>query len=727
MMMINLSYMRLVLVWVLGILFSTHQALALDIYGRDAKNGGQGSSEGLVGLYQFDDISGGVVKDTSNVGTALNLTIEDTSKVKAGYDLIADPDLGSRKATYLSIEQETLIRSQGAATKIIDQCKSSNELTVEAWLKNDRDDQPRRLTPLRIVTLSKRSDDTNFFIGYEYDQAAEFAASVRVRDHRTNGREESSNGMLRTQDSTTNRVLEKDLFQHVVFTRNSAGEGRLYVSRSGDNPNELIPIQRQQGGANAFGGNFGGWGEDLVLGFGNEISHNDKTAPRISNNSSLTTENRGWRGQLYLVAIYCKAHSPEDILGEGAPNQRFKQIQPNLTLNITPYHTQASLLYRRLVGVKTPIDDPVIQEMATHIAANDWLQAASVATKEDNFLNITVRDFAKRMSNRDETVSVPLNDFAATVIGVTRDDLSAQQLLTGNFYYMGDPTKAAVVNDPIRDLLRSNNHYEALESGGYNLAKTLVRKSGQLLYNGSGGVEPHREPAGVITSRSFMEAHATAGTNRRIVEYLFREFLCVPISTWANSQGPDEYVGRDVDRFPGGDHAKFLTTCRSCHSNMDAFRGATAKFNFADGFVKHADVLPATNQENNENEGNMFQNPAGIAGKMNRNSDMFPQGRVTIDNTWTNYASLGKNEKLFGWPATEKGQGLRPLGEMVSKSQQFPRCMATRVFRSVCKREPASYESTTIQQLASAFQQDNYNLRLLFARTATTPECLGKR
>ena len=72
---------------------------------------------------------------------------------------------------------------------------------------------------------------------------------------------------------------------------------------------------------------------------------------------------------------------------------------------------------------------------------------------------------------------------------------------------------------------------------------------------------------------------------------LFREFLCVPIAGWADSTGPDNRIGQDVDRYPGGDHSKFLTNCRGCHSNMDGLRTAFAKVHFNNNFVKHANVV----------------------------------------------------------------------------------------------------------------------------------------
>ena len=367
--------------------------------------------------------------------------------------------------------------------------------------------------------------------------------------------------------------------------------------------------------------------------------------------------------------------------------------------------------------------------------------AANLATQDDNFFNITVRDFAKRMSTRDETVATPLNDFVATVIGVARDDdeLNAKDLLSGNFFYMA-PNKA-VPNDIVRDVLKSNNHYEALEDGDFNLAQALERVNQQYLYSGTGdSYVPHNDPAGIITSRAFMGAHAVAGTNRRPLEFTFRAFMCVAMEEWSNASGPDDWVGADVDRLPGGDATKFNRTCRGCHSNMDGMRGAFAKFHFNNGYVKYADVLPVATSEDNEDESSMFQNPPGIAGKMNRNaftvecsnpaanpSGDCRVGRWVASDEWKNHADLGLNEGRFGWKGAMQGYGVRQFGKMIADSDQFATCLTKRAFRSVCKRDAETSELAAIRSVASQFQADNYNLRRLFARVAATRECMGDR
>ena len=54
--------------------------------------------------------------------------------------------------------------------------------------------------------------------------------------------------------------------------------------------------------------------------------------------------------------------------------------------------------------------------------ANDLRGAANLATAENGFYNITVRDMAARMSTRDETVNAGLNDFVAAWVKVMNAD-----------------------------------------------------------------------------------------------------------------------------------------------------------------------------------------------------------------------------------------------------------------------------------------------------------------
>ena len=121
----------------------------------------------------------------------------------------------------------------------------------------------------------------------------------------------------------------------------------------------------------------------------------------------------------------------------------------------------------------------------------------------------------------------------------------------------------------------------------------------------------------------------------------------------------------------------------------------------------------------------MKQNPAGVASKMNHNEDKYPAGHIITDDSFENVAIRGANAVRFGWAGPLKGYGVKEFGEMISKSKAFPKCMSERVYRAVCKREPASFDQPMLLKATEDFISDNYNLKKLFQRIAITPECIG--
>lgn len=687
-----------------------------------------------VVLYEFKEASGDVL-DTADLkfGPAANLQVINPAAVSrlqnGGIEIVAP----------------TMIRSRGPVEKITNACKSSKAMTLEVWLENHESVEKRsgvvnRMDqPLRIVSFSRGLTSRNFLLGQFYDMGNlyEFAVNTSGTENETNRLGGSLTDPLSSKttaiiipDPNSERVVNSNM-QKIVTTLSNEGIARMYLSDRNGN------MYLAESSVKGFNGNaatyFDSWRTGNYLMLGNEYMSdadygNYQSQP--SNFASCTTAtclknpNRYWKGKLFKVAVYCESLSKEVIYG--VPQQEIKNamfdIDPNL--NITPNLKKAQDIYQRMTSSKTPISNPVLSQMEKMINAGDLVGAAGLATQDANFLNITVKDFAAKMSNRDETINVPLNDFTTTVIGAVRDNVSAQNLLTENMVYIADPTKAAVPADWVDDILISNNHFEALNNGHYDLSKVLVRKT-QKLYSGKAAVE-NPTPAGLLTTRQWMAAHAVAGTNRRLVEFSFREFLCTPMEKAADSSGPDNVVGRDIDRFPGGSHAKYTTTCRACHTIMDGFRPAFANFTFSNNFVKSSLVVPSIGP--NEDEAmsvGMIQNPPYVAKKYNHNDTVFPEGRVTTDDNWVNNANRGANVEQFGW-TKNSGQGIQEFGRLLSESKAFPICMSKRVFKSVCKREPASSEQDVLNKIANEFAtKQNFNLKYLFQRVVTTPECLG--
>jgi len=98
---------------------------------------------------------------------------------------------------------------------------------------------------------------------------------------------------------------------------------------------------------------------------------------------------------------------------------------------------QAKRIHDRLAGV--PPSNTVLDEMETAIMAGDAAGAAQMAMDNSSFYNVTLKNFAAPWTNEAQTLFVPLNDYTATVIGMVRDDVPFNQLLSADLVYVGEP------------------------------------------------------------------------------------------------------------------------------------------------------------------------------------------------------------------------------------------------------------------------------------------------
>ncbi len=382
----------------------------------------------------------------------------------------------------------------------------------------------------------------------------------------------------------------------------------------------------------------------------------------------------------------------------------------------------AKKILERISGVKVAADEPLLKEVAQKVAQGDYRGAAESAQKHPGFYNVTVKQMALKMSTREETLRLKLNDFAASFVGVTRDQTDARELLYGNFYYSADPARVPagvnVRSNLTNDILRSNNHFEDLDNPKVDLADVLRRNEGQMMIDGVNSVVANPDPAGVLTSRAFMGAHATAGTARRPVEYAFREFMCVTIEEWADTKASDQHIGRDIDRFPAGDHLKFQTTCKGCHTQMDSFRGAFAKWDFAGNRMINGNL---------QNKAGDLNGTTGVSTKVTRNSDVFPGGYPTTDDSWFNNSRGPANAEVFGWRGQRnQGKGVHELGRLMANSKRFSACMVKRVYDGVCRTQlNVKANLPFLSSMSQQFEANNYNIKRLFQDIATSKQCLG--
>lgn len=362
------------------------------------------------------------------------------------------------------------------------------------------------------------------------------------------------------------------------------------------------------------------------------------------------------------------------------------------------YREQAKQMHDRLAGV--PPTNIVLQQMEDAInpaLPGNVNTAADIAMDNENFYNVTLKNFAAPWTNRDRSIFVPLNDYIATVIGMIRDDLPFNTLLTDDITYIG---RAGVV--PAAPSANNNDHYEQLEANHINLRDEL-----QFAQQSSINGIPSTATAGVITSRAASEAFFIAGTNRAMFRFTLLNHLCNDMEQLRDPRVTPDRVRQDVSRSPGGDSRLFLNSCIGCHTGMDPMTQAFAYYDY------------------DEASGALEYTPGNVQPKYFNNDLNFPQGFRTPDDSWDNYWRKGQNSYLgFDVLLTGSGQGARSLGQELANSRAFAACQVKKVFRKVCLRSPEDApDRIRVDEIVSTFRGTGYRMKQVFADTAVY--CMG--
>jgi hypothetical protein len=353
---------------------------------------------------------------------------------------------------------------------------------------------------------------------------------------------------------------------------------------------------------------------------------------------------------------------------------------------------QAFRIHNRLASV--PPSPAILLQMENLIKSGSSKEAALVAMENTNFYDITLKNWAKKWTNKDQTSRVPLNDYAATVIGIVRDNIPFDQILYGDHLYIAAANTPVTI--PPYDK-KNNNHYIELEKKFVSL-KTYLTRVDQSSITGI------PDTAGVLTTRAAGEAFLSAGTNRRMNRFVFMNFLCRDYEAVHDLNISDYHVRQDVERNPGSDSRTYKNQCVGCHAGQDAIGGAWAYFDFVTDQVVYT--------------------PGTVVAKINKNV-LYKDGWKTENDEWINTWAEGQNANL-GWPAKTNGKGAKELGMMISRSRAFAECMSQRSFELVCMRTPKiDFEKKEIKRLADLFQaNDNFNMRNLLAETSIL--CMGE-
>jgi hypothetical protein len=368
---------------------------------------------------------------------------------------------------------------------------------------------------------------------------------------------------------------------------------------------------------------------------------------------------------------------------------------------------QAKRIYERIAGVPPSATD--LTTMANMITATPGqqglLNAAAYATQAPAFYSVTLKNLVIPWTNRDQTVFAPFNDYAATVIGMVRDDVAFNTALSADILY--------VVNAPglPAPSAGDNNHYATAEVNGVDLMSTLKQTTQSATY----GI-PSAATAGLLTTRGAASSFFINGTNRAMFRFTMINHFCNDMQTLMDTTRPTDRIRQDVARSPGGDSRVYLNNCVGCHSGMDPMAQAFAYYDFVGTVVGDG-----------TNTGALQYTPGQVQAKYLINSNNFTFGFVTPDDSWSNRWRAGSNAAL-GWATTTlpgSGNGAKSLGQELESADAFAQCQVVKVFTAVCFRAPTNAaDVATVSTIKASFIAGGYKLKQVFQQSAAA--CPGQ-
>jgi hypothetical protein len=356
---------------------------------------------------------------------------------------------------------------------------------------------------------------------------------------------------------------------------------------------------------------------------------------------------------------------------------------------------QAKRMHDRIAGV--PPSAAVLDAMQAEIAGGDTEAAAMIAMDNPSFYSVTLKNLVTPWTNREQSVFEPLNDYTATVIGMVRDDLPFNQVLSADVLYVGNAGLGLPAVSPA-----NNDHYEQMESRGVNLLTGLQRTTQSGVYG-----TPPAATAGILTSRAAAQSFFIAGTNRAMFRFTLMNYMCRDLEQVQDTSRPPDRIRQDVSRSPGGDARLFLNNCVGCHSGMDPMAQAFAYYTY------------------DEAQGRMVYTGGTVQPKYFNNDTTFAFGFRTPDDAWENRWRAGHNA-LLGWDSSlpGTGNGAKSLGEEFGASDAFATCQVEKVFRTVCLRDPQDQaDRDQVESMTSSFRASGYRLKKTFADAAAY--CMG--
>ena len=335
---------------------------------------------------------------------------------------------------------------------------------------------------------------------------------------------------------------------------------------------------------------------------------------------------------------------------------------------------QAERIHNRLAGV--PPSDAVLVQMTNDIqtgGANGPITAASRAMNDAHFYSVTLKNWAAPWTNREQSVFVPLNDYVTLVIGMVRDGVPFNQILTADMLYYGNK-----VGTP--PTATSNAHYVALEQAMREPTFNPLADLTQTTQSGMYGI-PSAATAGAITTRAAAEAFFVAGTNRAMFRFTLHEPLCMDM----------EQV-QDTSIVPGQDSpGRLAQPGRRQPRVLEQLHRLPLRHGSARAGVR---VL----RLRRDRGPHRCTRRARCSRSTSTTKTTFADGFVTPDDSWNNHWREGQNS-LIGWStgAPGTGNGAKSLGQELASSKAFAQCQVDESVQSSVLARARGSRTTAIK------------------------------
>ena len=220
-----------------------------------------------IAKYDFNENADKtIISDSSGLEPPVNLTIQDSTAI-------------SWLGNGLAINSSTVAisdRSQNTANRLTTAIRSSNELTVETWIKPANATQSG---PARIVSLSVDYGNRNMTIG---QVANTYILRLRTSTTNENGKVNISSGDI--NPITTAAGTARTELTHLVLTWDTTTASANYF------------INGSLSASATIDGDFSPWSDQYPLLLANEL-----------------IDGRTWLGKFYYLAIYDCAIEGKDI------------------------------------------------------------------------------------------------------------------------------------------------------------------------------------------------------------------------------------------------------------------------------------------------------------------------------------------------------------------------------------------------------------------------------